>query len=265
MEPTFRSRLPSEFRLQSSLFTSPQATAPIRRCRRCEISTGVSASLFLNLNPTLPSADAARSPQLRSDAAECRRCETYHHSFFRLRSLFVAASQIESHRPPADSHNESPIVVPVFCETSPVVAADLHCRSSSLSLSLPIFIVVTVFCETSICFPVFLPVSGSRGSCFLLLTPWGSARPPSVSRLLVQVHLLVFWDYGLLFVFIRVVFVSNRHELKFVSCSCHVRVWPVSCSCLPNSCRVNSCLTRIHDTMTRIARSTWNTTVPFVF
>ncbi|KAL4567497.1 hypothetical protein LXL04_023082 [Taraxacum kok-saghyz] len=149
-----KSRLPSEFRLQSSLFTSPQATALIRSCRRCEISTGVSASLFLNLNPTLPSADAARSPQLRSDAAECRRCETYHHSFFRLRSLFVAASQIESHRPPAHSHNESPIV--------------------------------------------FLPVSGSRGSCFLLLTPClftesipvsgsrGSARPPSVSRLLVQ-------------------------------------------------------------------------------
>ncbi|KAL4575070.1 hypothetical protein LXL04_021911 [Taraxacum kok-saghyz] len=45
-----------------------------------------------------------------------------------------------------------------------------------------------------------------------------------------------------LFVFIRVV-----HELKFVSCSC-----------LPHSCRVNSCLTRIHDTMTRIARSRRN-------
>ncbi|KAL4570794.1 hypothetical protein LXL04_026457 [Taraxacum kok-saghyz] len=41
-----------------------------------------------------------------------------------------------------------------------------------------------------------------------------------------------------LFVFIRVVFVSDRHELKFVSCSCRVRVWPVSCSCLIPQTRI---------------------------
>ncbi|KAL4579162.1 hypothetical protein LXL04_015299 [Taraxacum kok-saghyz] len=104
------SRLPSEFRLQSSLFTSPQATAPIRRCRRCEISTGVSASLFLNLNPTLPSADAARSPQLRSDAAECRRCETYHHSFFRLRVYGFRYWLSLLH-----SFSASRFLLPVFC------------------------------------------------------------------------------------------------------------------------------------------------------
>ncbi|KAL4564193.1 hypothetical protein LXL04_028249 [Taraxacum kok-saghyz] len=41
-----------------------------------------------------------------------------------------------------------------------------------------------------------------------------------------------------LFVFIRVVFVYDRHELKFVSCSCRVRVWPVSCSCLIPQTRI---------------------------
>ncbi|KAL4565378.1 hypothetical protein LXL04_029470 [Taraxacum kok-saghyz] len=49
------------------------------------------------------------------------------------------------------------------------------------------------------------------------------------------------------------------YSCKFVSCSCLIRVVHelkfVSCSCLPNSCRVNSYLTRIHDTVTRIARS----------
>ena len=32
----------------------------------------------------------------------------------------------------------------------------------------------------------------------------------------------------------------------------------MSCLCLTNSYRVNSCVTRIHDTQTRIARSTWS-------
>ncbi|KAL4565252.1 hypothetical protein LXL04_029338 [Taraxacum kok-saghyz] len=50
-----------------------------------------------------------------------------------------------------------------------------------------------------------------------------------------QVHSVP--DYSL-FVFIRVVFVSDRHELKFVSCSCRVRVWPVSCSCLIPQTRI---------------------------
>ncbi|KAL4569933.1 hypothetical protein LXL04_025580 [Taraxacum kok-saghyz] len=41
-----------------------------------------------------------------------------------------------------------------------------------------------------------------------------------------------------LFVFIGVVFVFDKHELKFVSCSCRVRVWPVSCSCLIPQTRI---------------------------
>ena len=39
-----------------------------------------------------------------------------------------------------------------------------------------------------------------------------------------------------LFVLIGVVFVFDRHELKFVSC--RVRVWPVSCSCLIPQTRI---------------------------
>ncbi|KAL4585506.1 hypothetical protein LXL04_010127 [Taraxacum kok-saghyz] len=55
-----------------------------------------------------------------------------------------------------------------------------------------------------------------------------------------------------LFVFIRI------NSCRSVSCSCLIpqtRIKFVSCLCLPNLCRVNSCLTRIHDTVTRIARS----------
>ncbi|KAL4579992.1 hypothetical protein LXL04_016164 [Taraxacum kok-saghyz] len=48
---------------------------------------------------------------------------------------------------------------------------------------------------------------------------------------------------------VRVVSVFHRPDTNYNSC--RVRVWQIR-----NSCRVNSCLTRIHDTVTRIARST---------